>query len=292
MPPPDLAGAEPPAHSQSASVAERSWHAELHLGFERSGARTQLCARRHVGPLRVQKPFYPEGPGVCHVYVLHPPGGLVGGDSLNLHCRVGAQAHSLITTPAAGKVYRTTGATSRQCVQARLEAGATLEWLPQETIVFAGAKARLQTRVDLESGARAILWDVLCLGRPASGERFSEGSVANAIELSSEGRPIIVERAHLQGGCEALQAAWGLGGHPALGTLVAYPATPEALDAARSVAGGGCPLFASTCVGDALVVRAFGDDATQVRLYLTAVWQALRPLILELPAALPRIWAT
>src|SRR6185436_3067379 len=139
-----------PTHSSTTS-AEMSggWQAALELGFAAEHGATRLARRAHRGPLVVQRPFLPEGPGVCHVYVLHPPGGLVGGDELTLDVDVATGAHALVTTPAASKVYRTNGAAVRQVQRLRVAGGATLEWLPQEAIIYDGARASLETRVEL-----------------------------------------------------------------------------------------------------------------------------------------------
>src|SRR5262245_38788911 len=119
-----------PTHSSTRSAeVSGGWQAALELGFAAEHGATRLARRAHRGPLVVQRPFLPEGPGVCHVYVLHPPGGLVGGDELALDVDVASGAHALVTTPAAGKVYRTNGATARQIQRLRVAGGARLEWL-------------------------------------------------------------------------------------------------------------------------------------------------------------------
>src|SRR5262249_43518141 len=148
--------------------------ARMHLSFapEAGGVRARF---EHEGPLRVQRAFYPEGPDLPHVYLLHPPGGLAPGDRLSIEIGVARWARALVTTPAAGKCYRSDGRVSEQKQTLRVAAGSSLEWLPQENIVFDGSCVRLSTRVELEEGASFVGWDVLCLGRPASGERFTRG---------------------------------------------------------------------------------------------------------------------
>ena len=129
----------------SAPQEEVGWHAELELGFVQREARTVLSHRHHQGPLRVQRPFYPEG-GVCHVYIVHPPGGVVGGDRLELRVACGEGTHVLLTTPAAGKFYRSGERPQRQRISFDLH-GSTLEWLPQETIYYPGATVRQQLEI-------------------------------------------------------------------------------------------------------------------------------------------------
>ena len=151
-----------------------SWHAELELGYARVGDSTRPIQRRHKGPLRVQKHLYAEGPEVCQHIIVHPPGGIASGDRLDISASVGRDAWAQITSPGAAKWYRA-AAPAYQQLEVRVAAGATLEWLPQETIIFSAAQAELSTAIDLEGDARLFYWDVVALGRPASGERFDLG---------------------------------------------------------------------------------------------------------------------
>ncbi|MEO7558110.1 MAG: urease accessory protein UreD, partial [Gammaproteobacteria bacterium] len=151
--------------AHSAELMEHEgWRAELSLRFARANGRTVLAARRHQGPLQIQRAFYPEPGGVCHAYILHPPGGVVAGDSLAIEVRVDERAQTLLTTPAAGKFYRSTGrsATARQVLI--VSAGAELEWFPQENIVFQGARVAMTTRIDLAADGAFMGWEILCLG--------------------------------------------------------------------------------------------------------------------------------
>ena len=170
------------------------WQAALDLGFAREDGATRLARRAHRGPLVVQRPFLPEGPGVCHVYLLHPPGGLVGGDELTIDVEVDAGAHALVTTPAAGKVYRTTGAAARQTQRLRVADGATLEWLPQEAILYDGARATLETRVELGAARRFIGIDAVCFGLPAGRAPFARGIVPAGVRAAPR-RPAAADRA-------------------------------------------------------------------------------------------------
>jgi urease accessory protein len=167
------------------ALVAQGWHAELALGFERRGNRTVLATRRHDGPLVVQKPFHPEGPAVCHAIVVHPPAGIAGGDTLSLHASVGERGHALLTTPGAGKWYRSTGAGAEQRVAFDVRSGATLEWLPQESIVYDRAVASLATEVRLDATATFLGWEIVCLGRVASGERFTRGSLLFSTRIAS-----------------------------------------------------------------------------------------------------------
>jgi urease accessory protein len=262
------------------------WHAELQLGFVHQGARTVLGHRRHIGPLVVQRPFYPEG-DVCHVYLVHPPGGIVGSDQLRLAATLEPKSHAVITTPAATKFYRTTAdrcAVLRQ--ELRLE-GATLEWLPQETIFFREAHAKVATIVRLDRHSRFIGWELSCYGRPACNELFDLGSVQQAFELWIAESPVLLDHLRIKGSSESMRAPWGLGGNGTLGTLLAYPATGDDLAAAREHAG-----FACTLVDDVLSCRLVHGNADTAKQSFVKMWQTLRPRIVGREAVLPRIWAT
>ena len=188
------------------------WDASLALRFARHGPRTALVANRHHGPARVQRPFYPEGPECVHAYLLHPPGGYVGGDSqiLDVHC--GRDAAVLLTTPAATKFYKSLGPFVRQRMDFTLAAGARLEWLPMEAIVFHEARVQSTVRIDLAAGASFAGWDIVCLGRPASHEPFASGVFDQRFSVWREGLPLWMEHAVYEGGNAVLQQKYGLGG--------------------------------------------------------------------------------
>lgn len=289
------------SNSTDAVLPARGWLGRLELGFRREGGRTLLSHKRHQGPLMVQKPFYPEANGCCHVYLVHPPGGVVGGDTLELEVRVGERAHALITTPSATKLYRTTGASASISQRLVVERGATAEWLPQETIAFDGSVAALTTHVELAKGASFVGMDVLCLGRPAAGEHFEQGRLKQRLELRQEGQRLLVEQLRLAGGGPELRQAWGLSGHTTLGTLVAVSGhTPEAWakrapelvqrlrDALAPVEG----LAAVTHVAGAIVCRFLGDGSRPAHAVLRRAWELIRPELTQSPAVAPRIWAT
>jgi urease accessory protein len=282
------------------------WEALLALRFSRDGLRTVLSERMHRGPLRVQRPFYPEGDAACHVYILHPPGGVVGGDRLAVDVDVDPGAHALLTTPAATKLYRSAGA--RSIIQQTLRGAdrALVEWLPQETIVFSGAVADVRTRVELSGSARFIGWELSCLGRPAAGERFDRGELGQRFELVRDGTLVYSERAHYRGGAPVLAAPWGLRGEPVVGTLLCagvdlggeLERLREILQQSVLAAAGGSMENAATscaaisCIGDLLVARYLGPSTEQGRAIFSDLWHATRPLVLDQRATSPRIWAT
>ncbi len=168
----------------------------------------------------MQKHLYAEGPEVCQHILVHPPGGIAGGDSLAFDVRLGERAWAQLTSPGAAKWYRA-ACPSRQTLEIHLEPGATLEWLPQESIVFAGAQAELETRIQLRGDARLFYWDMVALGRPASGERFVSGHFVAALDIRRDDRLLWHERQRIDGGDRLLDSPIGLAGHPVLATLVA-----------------------------------------------------------------------
>ena len=185
-------------------VAEAStqarWEARLRLGYARLDGRTTLVERKHHGPLYVQKPFYPEGPATCHTILVHPPGGIAGGDELTSELALGEGSHVLATTPGAAKWYRCPDRPASQSLRFELAAGALLEWLPQETIIFNAARARLTTRIALAEGAAFLGWEIVCLGRAASGEKFIHGRLELDTRVDIAGKPQWIERGCVEGG--------------------------------------------------------------------------------------------
>ena len=283
----------PDERARAAFEPTQGWQARLELDFARQGQRTVLGRRRHIGPLAVQRPFYPEGLlGTCHVYLLHPPGGVVGGDGLDIAVNAGPGSRALVTTPAAGKLYRSAGPCARLAQSLRVDADAQLEWLPQPTIAFAGVNARVGTRVDLAPSGRFIGWEIVCLGRTDSGERYA-GQLHLALELWRDGAPLWVERARYDGD-EMLFAPHGLRGYPVSGTLVASPApAADVLVAIRSAMDDhGAVLTGASTVDGVLALRVLGPQAAAVQCALIDAWALLRPAVLDRPALAPRIWAT
>ena len=272
-----------------------AWQARLGLSFERRGAESVLARREHFGPLRVQKPLYPEGRELCHALVLHPPSGIVGGDRLAIGVEVATGAQALLTTPGAGKWYRSAGAEAGQDVTLKVDAGGTLEWLPQESIVFDGARAAMRTRVELATGARYIGLETLCLGRRASGERFAHGHLHLATDIRYDGVPLWHERGRIDGGSPLLDSPVGLAGFSVCGTLLAAGVEIDAdtLAACRAVAPNevgaqaGVTVMPQLCVG-----RYLGHSAEAARAWFVGLWQALRPVVVGRDAAVPRIWTT
>lgn len=264
------------------------WQASLRLGFTRDGGVTRLTRRAHCGPLRVQKALYPEGSGVCHVIVVHPPGGVVGGDRLEVDLDAGADCHVLATSPGASKWYRANGRTSRQVVRLRAAAGTALEWLPQETIFYDAACVELEHEVELALGAVYLGSEILCFGRRAAGETFASGRITQRTRIRQGGRMLWWEQGTLTP--QGLASPLGLNGRSVCATFLAVgKAVPAALQASLRAAD---PQLGVSQVKSVFVARHLGDDAEAARAAMLRVWQALRPHLLGRPACVPRIWNT
>lgn len=273
-----------------AALFTPSWQAELELGYGRDGDCTRPTLRRHKGPLRVQKHLYAEGPEVCQHIIVHPPGGIAGGDRLDISATVGTNAWAQLTSPGAAKWYRAAGP-AYQSLKLRVEAGATLEWLPQETIVYAAAQAELTTDIELLGDAKLLYWDIVALGRPASGERFDAGHVQAQLNIRRDGQLLWHERQRVVGGDGLLDSPIGLAGKPVFATLlISGEIDSELLEHCRSL---NTPVRGDlTQLPDLLVARCLASEALHARAWLIELWQLLRPALLGRTAVPPRIWST
>lgn len=278
--------------AQTAPPAE-GWQARIALRVAARDGRSVLVDNRHSGPLRVQKALYPEGDAVCQLLLLHPPAGIAGGDSLDIALRVDAGAHAQLTTPGAGKWYRSKGPQAQQAIRLDVAKGGALEWLPQEIIVFDQAQATTRTTVSLEEGARALGWDIVCLGRTASGERFDKGRYHQAIRLQRpDGRPLWREAFTLAGDDPALAAAAALAGHCVFGTLWIATAPDTGLIAALRATPFTEGICGVTALPEVTLVRLLAHSAEASRHYFARAWAIARPHTLGRTAQPPRIWQT
>lgn len=273
-----------------------SWNASLRLDYAREGGR---CVARfaHEGPLRILQSLWPEGDAVCHNVLVHPPGGLVAGDTLRIAVRAGPGSHGLVTTPGASRFYRSEGAAAVQDVRIRVEAGARLEWLPLEALYYSGCQAENRLHLDLAPGAELLGWDVAALGLPQAGQPFVRGSVLQHLELQGawlERGRIAADDARLMDG------PLGLAGHRCLASLF-FAAGSELprqrrealLEAARAVIEPHAlaPSAGATAPGpQVVVVRVLAPLVEPALQLLKAVRAAWRPLLWGLPPAEPRGW--
>ncbi len=275
-----------------------TWKATLALDYTRPADKT-LAHFRHSGPLRILQSLYPEGDAICHNVIVHPPGGLVGGDTLDLAFTAAPGAHGLITTPGATRFYRSTGAPALQSTQLSLQAGARMEWLPLEAIGYSGCLAENRLTMALAPGAELIGWDITALGLPAAGQPFQAGHFCQHIEVPG----VWLERARIAATDTLLMnSPLGLAGQRCMATLffvagtdLARPRRDGALEAARSVmerhalqtsAGATAPN------ARVVVVRVLSPVVEPAMDLLRQVWSAWRQYFWQIDGARPRIWST
>jgi urease accessory protein len=280
------------------AMTAAGWRGQLSLAYRREGDRT-VSQDHHEGPLRVLKRLYPEGPGICHHVLVHPPGGVVGGDTLRLDATLAPGTHAVLTTPGATRFYRSDGACALQQVQCSVDAGARLEWLPMEAIAHRGCHAENRVRLSLQPGAEAIGWDVLALGLPASNEPFDRGRFQQHLEVPGQW----LERGLVDAADAVLMdGGVGLAGQRVLATMwfaagsaLAAARREALLDAAREVVASHA-LAASTGVSSAhagiVVLRLLAQRVEPAMALLAAVRAAWRAQAWQLGAHPPRIWRT
>jgi urease accessory protein len=266
----------------------RNWSAEMALEFSRDRGRTTVRRVRQRGPLAVQKPFNQPN-GECQVYLLHPPGGIVGGDTLATTVRATRDASGLVTTPASSKVYRSTNAVSTVTQRLEVSAGARLAWLPQDTILFGGSKYAMNTEIDLNPSASFCGWEITSLGRPLSGDGFDVGAFDQRMQVTVGGAVRLREHLAWSDDRTILDAAWGLAGRRVLATWLTYPADADLVNAVRECLPDG---FAATLLQDLLLVRGLADDAHLVRQTLATAWHSIHMQAFGVSACMPRIWLT
>jgi urease accessory protein len=276
------------------TLESTGWDAELALCYQRRGQRSVLERRAHRGPLVVLKSLYPEGDAVCQNIVVHPPAGIVGGDRLALEVTVGENAQAQLTTPGAARWYRSAGVAARQSLRFSVAAGGLLEWLPQETIVFDGAIAGLETHVGLARNATFLGWEIVCLGRRLAGERFASGRLSQDLVVRRDGARQWFEHARLDGGSRLLESRVGVDRQPVFGTFLAAAAlVPDGLVAAcREVACEDDGEVAVTRLPGVLLARYRGAWPEAARNYFAALWARVRPALAGRDAVRPRIWNT
>jgi urease accessory protein len=274
-----------------------TWNATLALDYTRQAEKT-LAHFRHNGPLRILQSLYPEGDAICHNVIVHPPGGLVGGDTLDLKFTAATGAHGLITTPGATRFYRSTGEPALQRTELSLQAGARMEWLPLEAICYSGCLAENRLTMRLAPGAELIGWDVTALGLPAASLPFASGSFCQHIEVPG----VWLERARIAASDTLLMnSPLGLAGQRCLasiffvaGSKLERQRRQQALDVARQVieAHTLCATAGATSPdGQVVVVRVLAPLVEPAMTLLKQVWQAWRGHFWQQSAATPRIWS-
>ena len=275
-----------------------TWQASLALDYSWRDGRS-IAHFKHEGPLRILQSLYPQGPAICQNVLVHPPGGLVGGDRLDIRVRVGAQAHGLITTPGATRFYRSLGESAVQCTDIELEPGARLEWLPMEALCYSGCLAENRLRIRLAPGAELIGWDVTALGLPQADQPFLQGQLLQHLEMPG----IWLERAHLRAEDQGLMnSPLALAGHRCLATLFLASGQPLARQRREQLLELTRDHLASHALAATAGVSAVHDQVLVLRvlaplvepamLLLRSVWSLWRQQAWQIDAPAPRIWST
>jgi urease accessory protein len=292
-------GAPRPLHPpRTAPAAATGWNASLALAYARRDGRTTLVEQAHDGPLVVQKPLYPDGDGRCETIVLHPPGGIAGGDRLSIAVEAGTGCELLLTTPGATRWYKANGRRAAQAVTLRARAGAVIEWLPLETIVFDRADARSSLSVELVGDACAAGWEVVVYGRAAMGERFATGCFRQAIDVRRDGRLLWAERGEVTGADRLLDSPVGFAGCSVSGMLWVAGTREfdaretEGEDAMGIAAANGVQLGITRLPGGVVLARALGNSSEAVKQSLARIWGRWRPHYARRALSAPRLWAT
>ncbi|QOI10946.1 urease accessory protein UreD [Blochmannia endosymbiont of Colobopsis nipponica] len=264
------------------------WLGTLELGFGFSNGRTVLVKYKHCGPFLIQRPFYPEGDSLPHVYLLHPPGGLVGGDRLVLDVNLFSSTRVLLTMPSANKFYRS--AKSHVVINQRFIIGSnsTLEWLPSCSIFFPKSKVIINTIFFLAYSSRLIGFDSLCFGFPALQEVFEGCTLINNLCINLPNHVGLRDKLKIN-----QYSLKKLGGHQISSTFFAIPVNQFMLDEVRSyLQSSNISFFGATLLDDLLVVRLLDNDNRVVNRILRCMWGIIRPSIIGCKAVPPRIWLT
>ena len=276
----------------------KRWQACLSLEFVKQRERSYLAKNLHVGPLVLQKSLYPEGEAVCHGVVIHPPGGVAGGDALTLKVSVASGARALLTTPGAGKWYKANGQQASQHLQFNLQQAACFEWLPQENILFNGAQVKFSAEVSLAADAQFAGWEITCFGRQAQKELWQTGSLQQKLAIWRDGRLIWNERNALKPEHALMQSIVGLRGNAVSASfVVAAGLVPAELVAACREVQPNLMLdsqakYAITALPEIFSARYVGQSSQSARHYFEQLWQILRPWYAGRAVTKPRIWNT
>ena len=276
--------------------AAPAMHGVVDMAFRSDGrGGTRLADLYQQAPLRVLFPVA-DGCGITQAVLLTTSGGLVGGDRLDVQVTAGEDAAALVTPQAAEKVYRSIGADCRIAICLKAAAGSWLEWLPQETILFDGARLDRATVIDAAPGARVLAGEMLVFGRQARGETLRRGRLREAWKVYRGGRLVWADTLRMDGDLRALLAAPAcFGGATAAATALYLGEEGKAvLTLARDLTPAATPgemVAAASLVAGVLVVRWLARDARLLRDAFGRFWAAMRGALGGFPAVLPRVWS-
>ncbi|MFB1035315.1 MAG: urease accessory protein UreD, partial [Sinobacterium sp.] len=284
------------------------WLASLELQLRHSSHGTQLTKTKRLGPLTIQKAFYPEGRDCAHLYLLHPPAGIVSGDELHVYIDVQQNAHTLITTPGANRFYRARTDLSigdpkqTQITQITLDSGAKCEHFPLETLVYNQANGVNNVEVRLQNSSVYCGWDMTCLGLPSSNENFTAGRFTQLNTLYHDDILIYHDKVLIEPQSNIQHHAAGLAGNTVFGTFLAYASEKQVSNEQRSQLitqlrkiveqHSASSLISITAIRQLLVMRYLGQQAHQCKSLFIELWKLVRPVYMDKQGVQPRIWYT
>jgi urease accessory protein len=273
-----------------------SWHAQLSLDYALERERS-VVRYKHEGPIRILQSLYPEGDAVCHNVLVHPPGGFVGGDVMDIHITAARGSHGLITTPGATRYYRTEQGASINAMTARLQEGARLEWLPQEALAYPGCDAINQITLHLAASAELMAWDVTALGLDHAQSPFNTGCFVQHMEIPG----VWLERGVIDALDQRLmRSPLGLAGQRCLASLIFASGSPLAHQRVQAALESG-----RTCLDDSplrfsagvtlaapqvMVLRVLAPMTEPAVHLLRRVWAIWRESLWGLDARPSRLW--
>jgi urease accessory protein len=292
-------------HEVPLSDNQRKWLARLYLKVDHFQGKSRLVTNISEGPLRLLKPYYPEGKERIHLYLLHPPGGLVCGDQLMISIDLETHARALLTTPSAGKIYRSDALNHPQIQDMVIRCGrqTQLEWLPQENIIFSGANGIQNLTLETAVDSKFILWEIIALGRPASQAPFVNGTYTQKLQINLQEIPIFVERLQLTANSDIIKAQWGLNRQPVYGSMLAgYFAEGQCQQLLSAIRDNSAMLreaelnyrlqWSATRKDNMLIIRALAPQSEPIKEFFHRIWEFLRPPLIDKDPHLPRIWST
>lgn len=283
----------------------KNWLARLELSFTQTQVGTRLAKVKRDGPLSVQKAFYPEGPDIAHVYLLHPPAGIVSGDKLTITTDCQSGAHALLTTPGANRFYKARDLTDPQArkqyqnTSFKLAEHSVLEYLPQETLIYPDADAINQLTVNLANNSVYLGWEVLSLGLPVVGKPFADGRLVQQTQVYIDGQLKLHDRLNVNPENQIMQQAAGLNNQPVLGTFIITSCNLkhdlatlegnlhqhlESLTLAKH--------FSLTRLDEIIIVRYLGEKTADCKDVFAQLWHIARAALCQREANAPRIWLT
>lgn len=270
------------------------WQGILELDYQKINNSTQLVKAYSQAPLKIQRSFYPEGQEICHSIILHTAGGMVGGDRLCQTINLQPKTQVVLTTPAASKIYRSSGETAHNIINIEVQKQAYLEFIPREIIIFNGAIFNQNIRVNLAPDACYLGWEITRFGRTARGEIFNQGQWKSCTEIWQNGCPVWIDRQGFIAKEEILNSPHGLAGQPVIATLT-WVGESISEDLVKSIRQLWSERETSSQAGvtqliSGLLCRYRGNSTQEVIHWFTDVWQLLRQNYTGKSIVKPRVW--